>query len=45
MPEITIKAVYKVIDGWYSDGSEYALVEMKIGATEPELILFEYKNA
>ena len=40
MKEITVEIKTKIIDGWYHDGIEYALVEITVGKNEPELILF-----
>lgn len=40
MSEFTIEIETKIVDGWISNSIEYALVEVKVGNNEPELILF-----
>lgn len=40
MSEITIQVSWKVIDGWISQGVEYALVEIQFSKYEPQLRLF-----
>ena len=38
--DFTIECTWKVIDGWFDNGMEYALVEVKVGECSPDLHLF-----
>ena len=40
MKDLTVEIKTKFIDGWVSDGIEYALVQITVSNQTPELILF-----